>query len=209
MIEKLAKTVEVTGKAAEKQPDNKFDPDKRVNFEQDKVDKKLEDKGFDPDKRIEVPGAEANVNAEGMDKGQLLEKYVDAFIKDIKAGAEYPETVKNINIDVSQLKDVPENIYKERQAEFKKIKPKLIKEFEEKYGKKYPRHNKDYCINGKVIHKKGDLYDMHHIIPLCLGGENTLENITPMGFKAHFDKHGIHAPNSAFDNICKLVKGEV
>ena len=209
MIEKLAKTVEVTGKAAEKQPDNKFDPDKRVNFEQDKVDKKLEDKSFDPDKRIEVPGAEANVNAEGMDKGQLLEKYVDAFIKDIKAGAEYPETVKNINLDVSQLKDVPENIYKERQAEFKKIKPKLIKEFEEKYGIKYPRHNKDYCLNGKVIHKKGDLYDMHHIIPLCLGGENTLENITPMGFKAHFDKHGIHAPNSAFDNICKLVKGEV
>ena len=40
MIEKLAKTVEVTGKAAEKQPDNKFDPDKRVNFEQDKGDKK-------------------------------------------------------------------------------------------------------------------------------------------------------------------------
>ncbi|MBB1533054.1 MULTISPECIES: HNH endonuclease signature motif containing protein [Mogibacterium] len=209
MIEKLAKTIESVGKPTEKQPDNKFDPDKRVNFEQDKVDKKVEDKGFDPDKRIEVPGAEANATIEGVDKTELLEKNVDAYIKDVKAGAEYPETVKNINLDASQLKDVPENIYKKRQAEFKKIKPKLIKEFEEKHGIKYPRHTKDYYLDGKLIHKKGDLYDVHHIKPLCLGGENTIENITPMGFKAHYDKHGIHAPNSAFDNMCKLVKGEV
>ena len=86
MIEKLAKTVEVTGKAAEKHPDNKFDPDKRVNFEQDKVDKKLEDKSFDPDKRIEVPGAEANVTTEVVDKTELLEKNVDAYIKDVRQG---------------------------------------------------------------------------------------------------------------------------
>ena len=209
MIEKLAKTVEVTGKAAEKQPDNKFDPDKRVNFEQDKGDKKAEDKVFDPDKRIEVPGAEANVTTEVVDKTELLEKNVDAYIKDVKAGAEYPETVKNINLDASQLKDVPENIYKERQAEFKKIKPKLIKEWEEKHGKEWPRHKKDYYLNGKMIHKKGDLYDAHHIKPLCLGGENTVGNITPMGFKAHYDKHGIHATNTAFDSMCKLVKGDV
>lgn len=102
MIEKLAKTVEVTGKAAEKQPDNKFDPDKRVNFEQDKVDKKLEDKSFDPDKRIEVPGAEANFNK--------LESNVDvngAFkdcIDDVKSKSEYPETVK-IKADEIQLRD--------------------------------------------------------------------------------------------------------
>lgn len=160
MIEKLAKTVEVTGKAAEKQPDNKFDPDKRVNFEQDKGDKKAEDKVFDPDKRIEVPGAEANVTTEVVDKTELLEKNVDAYIKDVKAGAEYPETVKNINLDASQLKDVPENIYKERQAEFKKIKPKLIKEWEEKHGKEWPRHKKDYYLNGKMIHKK-EIYMMH------------------------------------------------
>ena len=170
MIEKLAKTIESVGKPTEKQPDNKFDPDKRVNFEQDKVDKKVEDKGFDPDKRIEVPGAEANATIEGVDKTELLEKNVDAYIKDVKAGAEYPETVKNINLDASQLKDVPENIYKKRQAEFKKIKPKLIKEFEEKHGIKYPRHTKDYYLDGKLIHKKGDLYDVHHIKPLCLGG---------------------------------------
>lgn len=30
-----------------------------------------------------------------------------------------------------------------------------------------------------------------------------------MGFKAHYDKHGIHATNTAFDSMCKLVKGEV
>ena len=209
MIEKLAKTMESVGKTTEKQPDNKFDPDKRVNFEQDKSDKRVEDKGFDPDKRIEVPGAEANVTTEVVDKTEPLEKYVDAYIKDVKAGAEYPETVKNINLDASQLKDVPENIYKERQAEFKRIKPKLIKEFEEKHGIKYPRHTKDYYLDGKLIHKKGDLYDVHHIKPLCLGVENTIANITPMGFKAHYDKHGIHAPNSAFDNMRKLVKGEV
>lgn len=209
MIEKLAKTMESVGKTTEKQSDNKFDPDKRVNFEQDKGDKKFEDKGFDPDKRIEVPGVEANANVatEGVDKTKLLEKAVDNYTNDVKAGATCPETVKDIKMKASQLKEVPENVYKARQAEFKKMKAKLIKEWEDKYGIKWPCHTKDYYLNGKIIHKKGDLYDAHHIKPLCLGGENTVDNITPMGFKAHFDKQGIHAPGTAFDNMCKLVKG--
>ena len=114
MIEKLAKTMESVGKTTEKQSDNKFDPDKRVNFEQDKGDKKFEDKGFDPDKRIEVPGVEANANVatEGVDKTKLLEKAVDNYTNDVKAGATCPETVKDIKMKASQLKEVPENVYK-------------------------------------------------------------------------------------------------
>ena len=118
MIEKLAKTVEVTGKAAEKQPDNKFDPDKRVNFEQDKVDKKLEDKSFDPDKRIEVPGAEANVNKleSNVDVNSAFKDYID----DVKSKSEYPETVK-IKADEIQLRDCSKET-KEKRVDFERVK---------------------------------------------------------------------------------------
>ena len=202
MIEKLAKTVEVTGKAAEKQPDNKFDPDKRVNFEQDKVDKKLEDKSFDPDKRIEVPGAEANVNAEGMDKGQLLEKYVNEYLDDVKKLAAYPETLKGIRIDVSKLEKISNN--EERHKEYKKLKPKLIAEWEEKTGMKWPVYDRDIKYKG-VIKKKGNLFDVHHIHPIELGGENTVNNITPMDFRNHTIKGGIHESSTALSSIKDIL----
>ena len=202
MIEKLEKTVEVTGKAAEKQPDNKFDPDKRVNFEQDKVDKKLEDKSFDPDKRIEVPGAEANVNAEGMDKGQLLEKYVNEYLDDVKKLAAYPETLKGTRIDVSKLEKISDN--EERHKEYKKLKPKLIAEWEEKTGMKWPVYDRDIKYKG-VIKKKENLFDVHHIHPIELGGENTVNNITPMDFRNHTIKGGIHESSTALSSIKDIL----
>ena len=202
MIEKLAKTVEVTGKATEKQPDNKFDPDKRVNFEQDKVDKKLEDKSFDPDKRIEVPGDEANVNAEGMDKGQLLEKHVNEYLEDAKKLAARPETLKGIRIDVAKLEKISDN--EERHKEYKKLKPKLIAEWEAKHGIKWPVYDRDIKYKG-VIRKKGNLYDVHHVHPIELGGENTVNNITPMDFRNHTIKGGIHESSTALSSIKDIL----
>lgn len=202
MIEKLAKTVEITGKATEKKPDNKFDPDKRVNFEQDKVDKKLEDKSFDPDKRIEVPGAEANVNKleSNVDVNGAFKDYID----DVKLKSEYPETVK-IKADEIQLRDCSKET-KEKRVEFEKMKRALIKEWEEKYGREFPREQKDVVSeDGKILRKAGSRYELHHIVPLSLGGNNSLDNLTPMSYSAHKELHG---SGSAYSKLRSAVKGE-
>ena len=203
MIEKLAKTVEVTGKAAEKQPDNKFDPDKRVNFEQDKVDKKLEDKSFDPDKRIEVPGAEANVNKleSNVDVNSAFKDYID----DVKSKSEYPETVK-IKADEIQLRDCSKET-KENRVEFERVKRARIKEWEEKYGREFPKEQKDVVSkDGTILKKAGSRYELHHIVPLSLGGNNSLDNLTPMSYSAHKELHGA---GSAYSKLRSAVKGEV
>lgn len=203
MIEKLAKTVEVTGKAAEKQPDNKFDPDKRVNFEQDKVDKKLEDKSFDPDKRIEVPGAEATVNKieSNVDVNGAFKDYID----DVKSKSEYPETVK-IKADEIQLRDCSKET-KEKRVEFEKVKRARIKEWEEKYGREFPKEQKDVVSkDGTILKKAGSRYELHHIVPLSLGGDNSLDNLTPMSYSAHKELHGA---GSAYSKLRSAVKGEV
>ena len=203
MIEKLAKTVEVTGKAAEKQPDNKFDPDKRVNFEQDKVDKKLEDKSFDPDKRIEVPGAEATVNKieSNVDVNGAFKDYID----DIKSKSEYPETVK-IKADEIQLRDCSKET-KEKRVEFEKVKRARIKEWEQKYGREFPKEQKDVVSkDGTILKKAGSRYELHHIGPLSLGGDNSLDNLTPMSYSAHKELHGA---GSAYSKLRSAVKGEV
>ena len=203
MIEKLAKTVEVTGKAAEKQPDNKFDPDKRVNFEQDKVDKKLEDKSFDPDKRIEVPGAEANVNKleSNVDVNSAFKDYID----DVKSKSEYPETVK-IKADEIQLRDCSKET-KEKRVEFEGVKRARIKEWEEKYGREFPKEQKDVVSeDGTILKKAGSRYELHHIVPLKLGGDNSLDNLTPMSYSAH---KALHGAGSAYSKLRSAVKGEV
>lgn len=203
MIEKLAKTVEVTGKAAEKQPDNKFDPDKRVNFEQDKVDKKLEDKSFDPDKRIEVPGAEVNVNKleSNVDVNSAFKDYID----DVKSKSEYPETVK-IKADEIQLRDCSKET-KEKRVEFERVKRARIKEWEEKYGREFPKEQKDVVSkDGTILKKAGSRYELHHIVPLSLGGDNSLDNLTPMSYSAH---KALHGAGSAYSKLRSAVKGEV
>ena len=204
MIEKLAKTVEVTGKAAEKQPDNKFDPDKRVNFEQDKVDKKFEDKSFDPDKRVEVSGAEANVNKieSNVDVNDAFKDYID----DVKSKSEYPETVK-IKADEIQLREVPKEEVAEKRKDFEKKKKELIKAWEEKYGREFPKEQKDVVSeDGTILKKAGSRYELHHIVPLKLGGDNSLDNLTPMSYSAHKELHGA---GSAYSKLRSAVKGEV
>ena len=159
MIEKLAKTVEVTGKATEKQPDNKFDPDKRVNFEQDKVDKKVEDKGFDPDKRIEVPGAEVKAEGSKIENQGDVNSAIKDCVDDVKSKSEYPETIKN-KIDASQLRDVSRAEVAEKRRDFEKQKIALRKAFEEKYGREFPKEKKDVVSDdGNIVRKAGSCYE--------------------------------------------------
>ena len=99
----------------------------------------------------------------------------------------------------------PENVA-EKRLNFNEIKSDLKTQWESANNQKWPKYTKDvYSDNGSLIRRAGDAYDAHHIRPLCMGGENTAGNITPMHAQNHYDKQGIHAPGSPYDQMTKLA----
>ena len=60
-----------------------------------------------------------------------------------------------------------------------------------------------------IIRRSGDRYDAHHIQPLTFGGRNIATNITPLHVLEHFDKRGVHAPDSPYGRIERLLTGGV
>lgn len=88
---------------------------------------------------------------------------------------------------------------------FNEIKHDLKFQWEKLYGQEWPKYREDvYSDNGNIIRKAGNDYDSHHIQSLCLGGENKAENITPLHAKDHYDKQGIHAMGTPYDQLTKL-----
>ena len=88
--------------------------------------------------------------------------------------------------------------------EFSSMKNKLISDWEAANNEKWPTYTEDvYSPNGKLIRHAGDKYDAHHIQPLTYGGKNTAENITPIHASQHFDKQGVHSPDSPYGKMEK------
>ena len=94
-----------------------------------------------------------------------------------------------------------------KREEFSKCKDNLIREWEDKNGCKWPTYNEDvYSPSGKLIRRAGDRYDAHHIQPLTFGGENRSSNLTPLHAAEHYDKQGIHSPESPFGKLEKYYR---
>ena len=94
--------------------------------------------------------------------------------------------------------------------EFESKKYSLRKQWEETNHREWPRYENDIYITtesgGKIILRKaGQLYDMHHIQPLGLGGKNEVSNITPISADLHQDHHGIHATGTPYDQLVKML----
>lgn len=83
----------------------------------------------------------------------------------------------------------------------------LHRQWEIVNGREWPRCEKD-IVNaaGIVVKKAGTLYDAHHIKPLCLGGKNEAENITPLSMDKHLTTEGIHRKGGACDRMTKLAE---
>ncbi len=183
-----AKAAEVIKNNAEKSPEN-FDPDKRIDTKKTKKDTE-NPKSFDPDKRIGIK--------------ELISKAFEMYKKELLSLSEFPETLNNLkDLKPEDLKIVAPDKVKELKNEFKHNKAKLIKEWEERTGKEWPRYTEDVVKNGVVIRRKGDLYDAHHIKPHKLGGENTSNNITPLSVEKH---QALHAKDSALSRVIDLKK---
>ncbi|WP_062518903.1 HNH endonuclease [Paenibacillus jilunlii] len=134
-------------------------------------------------------------------------KLARSYIKDIetRTGRKLPK------VQLDRLKDALRNKkYTKKSAkqtaknrkEFDKVRDEVIKEWESKTGQKWPTYEEDIISEntGKVIRKKGDKYDAHHIIENSFGGEHEWWNMHPAKFP---DEHqgGIHGAGSPANSL--------
>ena|GEM_PF-459767 len=145
-----------------------------------------------------------DTDTEDTDTEDIDEAQKD-YIEDLKRNSEYPDTIKD---DDTPYEKISPEENADKRGEFEDKKEKLIKEWEEKNGREWPRYEKDVYDEktGNLIRKAGDRYDAHHIHPLTLGGKNEASNITPISAEKHYDQRGVHAPDSPYaklDNLCK------
>lgn len=145
---------------------------------------------------------------ERMQSEMQLERLGAAYKADLSDASEYPETLPDKVFDVRTWEKLSPEQTAERREDFDDKKNGLKRAWEEKNGEPWPKYAEDvYSANGKLIRKAGADYDAHHIQPLCLGGQNEANNITPLHAEVHYDKQGIHAFGSAYDEICKTIGG--
>ncbi|UHH07494.1 ribonuclease YxiD [Bacillus subtilis] len=89
-------------------------------------------------------------------------------------------------------------------TKFDKVKNKVIKEWEENTGQKWPVYKENVVSEktGKIIRKKGDKYDAHHIIENTFGGEHEWWNMHPAKFPNEHQA-GIHGTGSPANELFK------
>lgn len=141
-----------------------------------------------------------------VDKIEEIKSDVKEYLEDVKAKSPCPETVNDTpwDIEKGKIPSVEEN--KLKRAEFDEIKSDLISGWEKRNNRQWPRYEQDYYSeNGHKIRQIGNRYDAHHIRPLSLGGENSVENITPLHARDHYDHQGVHSLSSSYAKLMKEV----
>lgn len=137
-----------------------------------------------------------------------IEKLLEEYFKDLKDKSECPETILDNPFDFSELKKRTPEENSELREEFSEIKAQLKREWEETNGRPWPKYENDvYSVNGKLIREAGSDYDAHHVQPLSMGGKNDAKNITPLNAEVHYDKQGVHAPDSPYSKLDKMLGG--
>lgn len=199
--------VDKRAEVPEKQDTNenkKFDVDKRAETPKDNVSEhnKKEDVQQNQDDSKEYKPKDVNYEEKNLEQLENIEKNIKDYIKDIKNRSEYPDTLGDVEIKSEEIKKISPEENAKMHEEFSDKKAEMKQQWEEKNDIPWPKYKEDvYSANGKLIRRKGDDYDAHHIHPLGLGGENTSENITPMHASEHYDKQGVHAPNSPYAKL--------
>ena len=141
-------------------------------------------------------------------KNETLDKLLDNYLDDLKKNSEYPDTIPDNPIKISDLKKISPEENEIMRDNFDDVKKDLKTEWEINNNTPWPKYDTDvYSDNGKLIRQAGSDYDAHHIHPLGLGGKNEAENITPMRAEVHYDKQGIHSPSSPYSRMESKLGG--
>lgn len=173
----------------------------------DDIDNKEANRPIDQGPMLDGSDAPSEKIEDNVIEGNL-EDIMDDYFKDLREKSEYPETIPEKPFEVSDLEKLsPEEVAKKRD-EFDDKKAELKRQWEEENGCSWPKYEKDiYSTNGKLIRKEGNDYDAHHIQPLGMNGKNEASNITPLSAEVHYDKQGIHSPDSPYSEMDKLLGG--
>ena len=180
-----------------------YNPDKRIDLEKNDVNLTNDEK-YDPDIRIDSDTNKEKTREDKIVRNEMIEKVFDDYIEDLKNKSDYPETISNTKTDVSKLEvQSPETVKKLRE-EFDDKKDSIRKQWEIQNNREWPTYKEDvYGPGGNVIRRAGDKYDAHHEIPLKLGGNNDVSNITPLSVNKHKE---IHSQNGSCTKLVDTVK---
>jgi hypothetical protein len=150
------------------------------------------------DRADENRSSEIKQNSDRLD--ELHDKY-DEEVRETSAAGEVQDS------DRSSWEKTSTEEHQESRREFQQEKERLIAEWEEKNGMEWSTYEEDvYNENGKLIRRKGDRYDAHHIQPLEFGGKNESDNLTPIHAKDHYDKQGVHRHDSPYGKLCEYYR---
>lgn len=139
-------------------------------------------------------------------KPESVESTMNDYFKDLKNRSECPETIKARPFDSKDLKKLSPEETATKRDEFDDNKAELKRQWSEENGRPWPKYDEDvYSSNGKLIRKAGGDYDAHHIQPLGMNGKNEASNITPLHANEHYDKQGVHAPDSPYSKLDKML----
>lgn len=149
-----------------------------------------------------------NNDANNKENTEELDKTIANYINDLKEKSDCPETIPDKPFNKTDLKKISPEENAQKREEFDNKKDELKKEWEKINGRPWPKYKQDvYSSNGKLIRKAGSDYDAHHIQPLGMGGKNEVKNITPLHAGVHYDKQGVHAPDSPYSKLDNKLGG--
>lgn len=189
--------------------DDTTDPESFVGPEYDES-KTLQDEIVDK-KNNEKEPTENEVTTEEADSEQVGESETETneidgtlkeYLNELKEISPVPDTIDADKVLDIKVKDVSPNEVAMKRSEFSDLKKDLKLQWEKLHNCEWPKYSEDvYSDSGKLLRRKGDDLDAHHIQPLSKGGENTVENITPLHVNDHYDKKGVHASGSPCSNL--------
>jgi hypothetical protein len=147
--------------------------------------------------------------AENFEKITALREQYQSYCEELASYGVDKKDLLLSSFNVFDMKEVSSQECQEKREEFSSMKDKLISQWEEKHGCSWPRYTEDVYYTTKsgdtiILQKVGDRYDVHHILPLSLGGENKLENITPLRADDH---KAVHSLEGTLKNLEHTIKG--
>ena len=135
---------------------------------------------------------------------QLIRKYIK-HLEEVTGRKLNPKQVQELKNALRQ------NVYKKlspaetakKRITFRKLKNKLIKQWEQETGKKWPTYTENVLDkNGEIYRKIGDKYDAHHVIENTHGGPDEWWNIHPAKSPSQH-QGGIHGKGAPSKSLFK------
>lgn len=165
-------------------------------------------KSFNNDGRKKLSGIKHLDRHLEKKRPESIESTINDYFSDLKKRSDCSSSIKGKSFETSDLKKLSPEEIAFRRDEFDDNKQDLKKQWEVKHGRLWPKYEDDvYSSNGKQIRKAGRDYDAHHIQPLGMNGKNEVSNITPLHANEHYDRQGIHAPDSPYSRLDKMLRG--